>query len=65
MSITHDKNQNPLLNLLNNWKSARLTPVILSLTDDLCNSLINFWFDEILLLIATPEDLFIKEFTNC
>ena len=63
MSITHDKNQNPLLNLLRNWKFARLTPV--TLTGDLCNPLINFWFDEILLLIATPEDFFIKECTNC
>ena len=61
MSITHDKDQNPLLNL---QKSAKLTPITLSLKGDLCNSLTNFWFDEIFLLIATPEDLFIKEFTN-
>ena len=34
ISITHNKNLNPLLNLLNNCTSAKSTPHILSLNDE-------------------------------
>ena len=34
ISITHNKNQNPLLNLLNNCKSAKSVPQILSLNEE-------------------------------
>ena len=34
ISITHNKNLNPLLNLLNNCISAKSTPQILSLNDE-------------------------------
>ena len=34
MSITHNKNRNPLLNLLINWISARSAPQILSIKDE-------------------------------
>ena len=67
MSITHNENLNPLLNLLINCISARSAPQILSIKVDctfifldfliigLCNSSANSLFDIFLFLIA---DLF-------
>ena len=64
MSMTHNKNQNPLLYLLINCISTRSAPKILSLKDyynlrllnfliiDLCNSATNCWFDIFSFLIA-------------
>ena len=42
MSITHNKNLNPLLNLLINCKSARSAPQILSIKDERTFLLLNF-----------------------
>ena len=70
MSITNNKNQNPLLDLLIDCMSAESAPKIMSLKDEynlnfsnflitgLCNSSANYWFGIILLLTAPAEDLF-------
>ena len=42
ISITHNKNLNPLLNLLNNYISAKSTPQILSLNDEYTFLFLNF-----------------------
>ena len=42
MSITHNKNQNPLLNLLINCVSARSAPQILSIKGNCTFILLNF-----------------------
>ena len=67
MSITQNKNLNPLLNLLINCISDRSAPQILSIKDDctflflnflvigLCNSSANSLLEIILFLIPLPE----------
>ena len=67
MSITHNKNLNPLLNLLINCISARSAPQIFSIKDEctfhfsnfliitLCCSSANFSLNIISFLIAPPE----------
>ena len=67
MSITHNKNLNPLLNLLINCISARSTPQILSIKGEctflfsnfliigFCNSSVSYLLEIVLFLIA---DLF-------
>ena len=42
ISITHNKNLNPLLNLLNSCISAKSTPQILSLNEKYTFLLLNF-----------------------
>ena len=42
MSITHNRNINPLLNLLINWISARSAPQILSVKSECTFLLLNF-----------------------
>ena len=42
ISIAHNKNQNPLLNLLKNCISAKSTPQILSLSEEYTFLFLNF-----------------------
>ena len=70
ISITHNKKQISLLNLLIKCTSTRSAPQMLSLKDEctfhfsnfvitgLCNSSANSWLDINSLLIATPVNLF-------
>ena len=71
ISITHNKKQIPLLNLLNNYISARSTPQLLSIKIDcifffifliigLCNSSTHLWSDISSFLIPLPEAFFSK-----
>ena len=76
MSITHNKNLNPLLDLLINCISARLTFQILSIKGEftflflnfliigLCNSSVNCWYDLFSFLIPLLEVFFIKKFID-
>ena len=70
--ISHNQNQNPLLNLLINIISARSAQQLLSLKDgytfgfsnflmvDLCNSSAYYWLDIISVLIPPLENLLSK-----
>ena len=73
MSITHNKNINPLLNLLISCVSTRSAPQILSIKGDctflflnfliigLCNSSADSLFEIFSFLIALPEFLFYQK----
>ena len=76
MSITHNKNLNPLLNLLINCILARSAPQILFMKSEcnflfsniliigLFNSYANCWFD-ILIFNATTSKFRITKFSDC
>ena len=73
MSITHNKNLNPLLNLLINCIPAKSAPQIVSIKGDctflflnfliigLCGSSANSLFEIVLLLIPLPEVVLSKK----
>ena len=74
MSVTHNKNLNPLLNLLINCISARSVHQILSIKGDctflllhfliigLCNSSANSLFEIFSFLIPLPEAFYQKSY---
>ena len=76
MSITHNENLNPLVNLLINCISAKSAPQILSIKGEctflllnfliicLCNSSANSSLEIFSFLIPLPEDFFIEKFIN-
>ena len=70
MSITHNKNQNPLFNLLINYISARSAPQILSIKGDcalnfliigLCNSSAGSLLEIISYVIPQPGAFFFSK----
>ena len=75
MSITHNENLNPLLNLLTNCISARASPQILSIKNEctylllnsriieFCNSFVNFLLD-ITLFLTFPPNFSIKKIVD-
>ena len=63
MSITHNKKQIPLLNLLYNYKSVSSAPSNFLLIV-FCNSLANSLVDIFSFLTVPPEVSFIKNFKN-
>ena len=76
ISITHNKNLNPLVNVLIKYISSRSTSQILSLKNEstyiflnfliigLCDSSANSLIDIISFLIALPDAFFIEHFIN-